>query len=82
MLVETLAEVLYISDAPAIEWRSALDEDRIFYMKVAEVVVDTVVSYLNSEDEAFDGALRLASQLLSNDAELSRLNRTRRLTRA
>jgi hypothetical protein len=80
MIIENLAEVLYASDAPAIPWHQALDEDRDLYTSTAEVILDVVVQYLDMEDESFDGALRLASQLLSNDAELSRLNRLRQIS--
>ena len=75
MIIENLAELLYASDAPIIPWQKALPEDQQLYTNTAEVVLDLVVGYLESEDHKYDGGLRLAAQVLSNDAELSRLRR-------
>jgi hypothetical protein len=79
VIIENLAELLYASDAPLIPWQKALPEDHRLYISTAEVVVDLIVQYLQDEDPKFDGSLRLAAQLLSNDAELSRLKRQRSL---
>jgi hypothetical protein len=49
------------------------------YTSTAEVVVDLLVQFLEQEDVKFDGGLQLAIQVLSNDAELSRLKRQRSL---
>jgi hypothetical protein len=78
MIVEKVAELLYASDSPLpVEWYQALPEDRLLYLSTAEVVIDLIVQYLEFEDrDNYDGGLRLAIQLLTNDAEVSRLRRS------
>jgi len=79
VIIENLAELLYASDGPIIPWEKALPEDHAMYTSTAEVVVDLFVQFLEQEDIKFDGALQVAIQVLSNDAELSRLKRMRSL---
>lgn len=78
MLIDEVAELLYHSDSSQIPWNKALDEDRRLYYKTAELVASAVADYLQQENEAYSGALQLASQLLVTEVEFSRLNRSRR----
>lgn len=76
-IVGELAELLYLSDSPAIPWDKALIEDRVLYQRTSELLLEAVVEYLREENETYDGALTLAVQLLSSGVELSQLRRTR-----
>lgn len=75
MLVSEIAELLYTEDAPYIPWDKALPEDRIYYTKVAEVILDAVVEHLVVKDEDFSGGLRAAIEYLSTESEIARLRR-------
>jgi hypothetical protein len=77
-LSNDIAEVLYIADgAQMTDWSSCLPEDRIYYESVADVVIDTVVSYLRTKDRDFVGGLRAAIDVLDLEAEAGRLRRQR-----
>jgi hypothetical protein len=77
-LSNDIAEVLYIADgAQMTDWSSALPEDKAYYESVADVVIDTVVSFLRSKDRDFVGGLMAAVELLDLEAEASRLRRAR-----
>lgn len=76
MLVTEIAELLYTEDAPYIPWKKALDEDRVYYTKVAEVILDAVVEHLVIKDQDFAGGLRAAIDYLNTEAEIARLRRT------
>ena len=76
MLVNEIAELLYTEDAPFIPWDKALDEDRVYYTKVAEVILDAVVEHLVVKDQDFAGGLRAAIDYLNTEAEIARLRRT------
>lgn len=79
MIIDELAELLYYGDSSQIPWDKALEDDRRYYYKTAELVVSAVADYLENENDAYSGALRLASQLLITEVEFSRLNRTRQV---
>lgn len=76
MLVTEIAELLYSEDSSYVPWGKALPEDRIYYTKVAEVIVDAVIEHLVVKDEDFAGGLRAAIEYLSTETEIARLRRT------
>lgn len=76
MLVTEIAELLYSEDSSYVPWDKALPEDRIYYTKVAEVIVDAVIEHLVIKDEDFAGGLRAAIEYLSTESEIARLRRT------
>ena len=75
-LVSEIAELLYSEDSPYVPWEKALPEDRIYYTKVAEVIVDAVIEHLVIKDENFAGGLRAAIEYLSDETEIARLRRS------
>lgn len=75
MLVTEIAELLYSEDSSYVPWDKALPEDRIYYTKVAEVIVDAVIEHLVIKDEDFAGGLRAAIEYLSTESEIARLRR-------
>lgn len=75
-LVNEIAELLYGEDSSFIPWDKALPEDRVYYTKVAEVIVDAVIEHLIVKDEDFSGGLRAAIEYLSTESEIARLRRT------
>ena len=75
-LVNEIAELLYGEDSSFIPWDKALPEDRIYYTKVAEVIVDAVIEHLIVKDEDFSGGLRATIEYLSTESEIARLRRT------
>ena len=74
-LVPEIAELLYSEDSSYVPWDKAIPEDRIYYTKVAEVIVDAVVEHLVVKDEAFAGGLRAAIDYLTTESEIARLRR-------
>jgi hypothetical protein len=77
-LSNEIAEVLYIADgAQMTDWSSCLPEDRDHYERVADVVIDTVVSYLRVKDREFVGGLHTAITVLDIESEIGRLRRQR-----
>lgn len=77
MIVDEIAELLYTSDNSAIPWNKALVEDQVLYTRTAEVLIEAVAQYLDSESDNFSGSLHLAAQLLNTQTEVSRLRRQR-----
>lgn len=75
-LVNEIAELLYQEDSPFIPWDKALEEDRVYYVKVAEVIVDAVVEHLVIKDESFGGGLRAAVEYLRTETDIARLRRS------
>jgi len=73
-LVDRVAHVMYNADA-YIPWDKALEEDRSYYLRSAEVVIDTVIGYLESSNEAFHGALTPAIEIITIQTESARLRR-------
>lgn len=76
MLVTEIAEMLYTEDGPYIPWDKAIAEDRVYYTKVAEVILDAVIEHLVVKDEDFSGGLRAAIEYLSAETEIARLRRS------
>lgn len=75
-LVTEIAELLYTEDSSYVPWDKAIPEDRIYYTKVAEVIVDAVVEHLVVKDEDFSGGLRAAIEYLTTESEIARLRRS------
>lgn len=78
ILVDQIAEVLYSSDAQIAEWNFAGDEDREYFTSVADVVIDTVTTFLQGKNPDFAGALMPAIEILSLQSEAARLKRLAR----
>jgi len=76
-LVNEIAELLYGEDGPLFPWARALPEDRIYYLRVAEVIIDAVVEHLVVKDEDFAGGLRVAIDYLQTETDIARLRRSR-----
>lgn len=76
-LVDEIAQILYMADAQPVTWAHALPEEKDHCFRLAEVIVDAVVNHLDVRDENFAGALHIASALLSTEAELARLQKSR-----
>lgn len=74
-LVTEIAELLYSEDSSYVPWDKAIPEDRVYYTKVAEVIVDAVVEHLVVKDEDFAGGLRAAIEYLTTESEIARLRR-------
>lgn len=74
-LVTEIAELLYSEDSSYVPWEKAIPEDRVYYTKVAEVIVDAVVEHLVVKDEDFAGGLRAAIEYLTTESEIARLRR-------
>jgi hypothetical protein len=75
-LVNEIADLLYSEDQPMVPWDKALPEDRVYYVKVAEVIVDAVIEHLIIKDEDFSGGLRAAVEYLRAETDIARLRRT------
>ena len=75
-LVDELAELMYSAEMPFIPWVSAVEEDKDFYTKVAEVAVDAVITHLESKNEDFAGAFSAAASYLRTETEIARMRRT------
>ena len=75
-LVEEIAELIYTEDAPYLPWDKAIEEDRVYYVKVAEVIIDAVVEHLVVKDEDFSGGLKAAIEYLRTETEVARLRRS------
>jgi hypothetical protein len=74
-LVNEIAELLYSEEVTPVPWERALAEDRVYFHKLADVVVDAVVEHLIIKDQDFAGGLSAAIQYLQNDADMDRLRR-------
>lgn len=70
-LINTIAEVLYTADTQPTDWDHALPEDRSYYTKVADVVVDTVTTYLQSLPLPTDAVV----QYIEASSDIARLRR-------
>lgn len=75
-LVNEIAELLYGEDSPALPWEKAIPDDRVYYVRVAEVIVDAVVEHLVVKDADFAGGLRAAIEYLTSESEIARLRRS------
>lgn len=76
MIIAEIAELLYSEDSSYVPWDKAIAEDRIYYTKVAEVILDAVIEHLVVKDEDFSGGLRAAIEYLTTESEIARLRRT------
>jgi hypothetical protein len=74
-LVTEIAELLYTEDSPYVPWKSALPEDRTYYVRVSEVIIDAVIEHLIVKDEDFVGGLRAAIEYLRTETDIARLRR-------
>lgn len=74
-LVNELAELMYTAEMPFFPWVSAVEEDKEFYTKVAEVAVDAVITHLESKNDDFAGAFTAAATYLRTETEIARLRR-------
>lgn len=70
-LIDIIAEVLYTADSQPTDWDHALPEDRIYYTKVADVVVDTMTTYLRSLPIPTDSVV----QYIEASSDIARLHR-------
>lgn len=76
-LINELSELMYTADNPLIPWQNAIEEDKSYYFRLAEVMLDAVVTHLEHKNDSFGGALGAASALLRTEAEVARLRRVR-----
>lgn len=76
-LINEMAELMYTADNPMVPWQNAVEEDKSYYLRISEVMLDAVVTHLEYKNDSFGGALGPASALLRTEAELSRLRRVR-----
>ena len=74
-LVEEIAELLYLSDIKAVPWSHAILEDRQYYARLADVVVDAVIDHLDAVDVQYTGAMSTAVAHLRAEADVARLRR-------
>jgi hypothetical protein len=74
MLTEKIAEILYTADVQPVEWEQALDDDKTYYRRVADVVLDAVVSHLQSQP-AGEIPFRAVGDYLQAEADIGRLRR-------
>lgn len=70
-----IAELLYTEDSVLVPWTKALPEDRAYYLRVADVIVDAVVQRLRSKDNDFDGGFSAAIEFLQAESDIDRLHR-------
>lgn len=75
-LIEEIAELYYMADNPALSWDRALGEDRDYYLRISDVVLDAVVSHLQSRNDQFGGAFTVSIEYLTAETDISRLRRT------
>lgn len=75
-LVTEIADLLYTEDSPAAPWDKAIPDDRIYYIRVAEVIIDAVVEHLVIKDHDYAGGLNAAIEYLRSESEIARLRRT------
>ena len=73
-LVEELAQLLYVEDTVS-PWANAAYEERDYYYRLADVMVDAVTTHLENKDTAFAGALRVSIDYLKSETEIARLRR-------
>ena len=73
-LSDEIAQVLYSEDSTS-PWSSSSSEERDYYYKVADVMIDVVVTHLEEKKKDFPGALEVVIDLLRSETELVRLHR-------
>lgn len=71
-LTEKVAEVMYSADNSFVPWEHALADDRAFYQRVADVVVDTVIEHLRT---AVDIPTAAIEEFLQAETDIARLRR-------
>lgn len=74
-LVNEIADLIYTADNPLVPWQNALPDDKAYYSRIADVVVDAVISHLKQRDDAFGEGLSVAIEYLSAEADIARLKR-------
>lgn len=74
-LVNEIAELLYTEDTPYVPWDKAIPDDRTYYVRVAEVIIDAVIEHLIVKDVEFSGGLKAAVEYLRTDTDIARLKR-------
>jgi hypothetical protein len=74
-LVNEIAELIYSEEVTPLPWDRALPEDRAYFLRLADVLVDAVVEHLIVKDQDFAGGLSAAIQYLQNDSDMDRLRR-------
>ena len=72
-LMNEVAVLLYTADNPAYPWSGATQEERDYYLRVADVMIDAVIGHLEEKDESYRGAFRTAIDYLRTETELARL---------
>lgn len=73
-LVDQVAEVIYDGASQFVPWDKATEEDKNYYTSVAEVVVDTICTFLTEKDREF-GGLSAAVNYIGLATEAARLRR-------
>lgn len=74
-LVNEIADLIYTADNPLVPWQNALPDDKAYYSRIADVVVDAVISHLKQRDDAFGDGFGVAIEYLSAEADIARLKR-------
>lgn len=75
-IIDEVAELLYLSDSPALPWDKALPEDRTYYTRVSEMVIDTVADHLSTQDrQSYHGGLSASVEYLRSHSDISKVRR-------
>lgn len=74
MLTDKIAEIIYESDTQPVPWPDASAEDRRYYTRVADVIVDEMVLHLQ-DLPAGDIPFRAVADYLQAEADIDRLRR-------
>ena len=74
MLTNKIAEIMYESDTQPVPWSQASAEDRSYYTRVADIILDEVVLYLQ-EQPTGEIPFRAVGDYLQAEADIDRLRR-------
>lgn len=75
-LLNEVADLIYTADNPLVPWQNALPDDKAYYSRIADVVVDAVVSHLRERDDSFQGAFGVTIEYLTTETDVARLRRS------
>jgi hypothetical protein len=73
-LTEELAELMYNSDIPVLPWARCVHEDRSFYLRMSDVMVDHILTHFEQRNQ--DNIFSSAIAYLSTESDVARLHRS------
>jgi hypothetical protein len=73
-LVTEIAQLLYSQDS-SYEWVNEDHETHAYYYSVADVLIDAVISHLETKHKDFAGGFSGAIEYLRSETEIARLRR-------